>query len=103
MASTEKKQKNSETKKLSSYESLMSAKMIGTLYFRGFASPFMHCNSDSVKIASPATKTNYISMMSRQSFDQVNELTWLIFFRIRHFSLVLADLQFFELKPKRSC
>ena len=46
---------------------------------RGFASPFMHCNSDDVKIASPATKTNYISMMSRQSFDQVNELTWLIF------------------------
>ena len=56
-----------------------SAKMIDILYFRGFASPFMHCNSDDVKIASPATKTNYISMMSRQSFDQVNELTWLIF------------------------
>ena len=37
---------------------------------------------DDVKIASPATKTNsenYISMTSRQGFDQVNELSLLIF------------------------
>ena len=41
---------------------------------------------DDVKIASPATKTNsenYISMTSRQGFDQVNELSLLIFTYVR--------------------